>query len=149
MPDGTVRFSLFSETELFDKCTVTFEVFSLEIFEKRAASTWLYLVLNSRIKNYYRNRKETVELGALENVLACEGEELEQSVWLEQLRDTLAHAIARLPERQQQVVVLRYFQNKSSGEIGQILGISPGNARVLLSRALDSLEEDCRGLAVL
>ena len=114
--------------------------------EKSAVTTWLYLVLNSRIKNYYRDRKETVDLGAVENLLESEGEELEKSVWLEQLRGRLAGEIAALPERQQQVVILRYFKGKSSSEIGQILDISPGNARVLLSRALDALGERCRDL---
>ena len=117
--------------------------------EKSAVSTWLYLVLNSRIKNHYRDRKETVDIGALENLLESEGEELEHSVYLQQLRETLAKAISRLPERQQQVVILRYFREKSSAEIGEILGISAGNARVLLTRALDSLEADCRGLTIM
>lgn len=32
---------------------------------KSALSTWLYLVVNSRIKNYYRDRKEAVDLEEL------------------------------------------------------------------------------------
>ena len=115
--------------------------------EKSAVSTWLYLVLNSRIKNYYRDRKETVDIGALEGVLESEGEELEQSIWLEQLRAAMTQAIGKLPERQQQAVILRYFKEKSSAEIGEILGITPGNARVLLSRALDKLQEELGGIA--
>ena len=59
----------------------------------------------------------------------------------------MTRAIGKLPERQQQAVILRYFKEKSSAEIGEILGITAGNARVLLSRALDKLQEELGGIA--
>ena len=112
--------------------------------EKSAVTTWLYMVVNSRIKNYYRDHRQHTDISELENILEADGEEAERGVYLQQLRDMMAGALDKLPERQRQVVILKYFRDKSSAEIAEIMGISSGNARVLLSRALDSLEALCR-----
>ncbi len=111
---------------------------------KGALITWLYLVVNSRIKNYYRDRKEAVDLEELAPVLADDAPEIEQAVYLQQLRDMLAGALQMLPERQRAIVVQRYFGQKSTAEIADSLGLSEGNVRVLLSRALRKMEEQCR-----
>jgi RNA polymerase sigma-70 factor, ECF subfamily len=53
-------------------------------------------------------------------------------------RETLARvraAIAALPERQQEVIVLRDVEGWSADEVCQALGVSEGNQRVLLHRA--------------
>ena len=67
------------------------------------------------------------------------GIDLDRGIYLEQLRERILHAISRLPERQQMIVKMRYFENRSGEEIAQRLGITPGNVRVLLSRAIDKL----------
>ena len=67
--------------------------------------------------------------------------DLDEGVYLEQLHTALMKAIKSLPERQQKIVMLRYFENCSSEEIADRLNISPGNVRVLLSRALDKLSK--------
>ena len=67
---------------------------------------------------------------------------MERAAYLEQLRSFLAERLANLPERQQQVIALRFFQEKDYAEIAEELGISAGNARVILSRALDKLKLD-------
>lgn len=108
--------------------------------EKSALSTWLYLKVNSRIKNYYRDRKESVDISELENQLAGDDTDMSRSLYLEQLRDFVADALETLPERQQRIVILRYFRDKSSAEIAEIMEMTPGNVRVQLSRALDKLQ---------
>lgn len=108
---------------------------------KASYGTWLYLIVDSRIKNYYRDQKENVELEGLENVLYSEDISIEKAVLLEEQRALLAKAIKTLPERQQAIVIYKYFYNKSAQEIADKLGISAGNVRVLLNRALDKLEE--------
>ena len=40
---------------------------------------------------------------------------------------------------QQTIVKMRYFEDRSGEEIARQLGITPGNVRVLLSRAIDKL----------
>lgn len=112
--------------------------------EKSAVSTWIYLVVNSRLKNYYRDHRDNTDISVLENFLSDESSDMERSIYLEQLRKTMAETIAQLPERQQQIVILSYFKKKSSNEIAELLGMTPGNVRVQMSRALDKLKGLCK-----
>ena len=110
--------------------------------EKSAVSTWVYLVANSRLKNHYRDKREHVEISELENLLPAEETDMERAAWLEQLRVFLADKLECLPERQQQIIALRFFQEKDYDEIADTLGVTAGNARVLLSRAIDRLRKE-------
>lgn len=108
---------------------------------KSSLTTWLYLVVNSRIKNHYRDAKTYVDLESLVNVLPDDTIDMDACIYLEQLRKLLEKALATLPERQRSIVVLRYFKGKSNVEIAAQLGMSQVNVRVQLSRALDTLEK--------
>ena len=52
-----------------------------------------------------------------------------------ELRGHLAAAVAGLPERQRQVLVLRDVEGWTSEEVCRLLDLLPGNQRVLLHRA--------------
>lgn len=114
--------------------------------EKCAVSTWLYIIVNSRVKNYYRDHRSHADISALENLLPDDGDELERAVWLEQLRAGLREAVDSLPERQREVIVMKYFQNRSHKEIAAAIHTSEGNTRVILSRALDRLKDICKSM---
>lgn len=49
-------------------------------------------------------------------------------------------AVAALPRRQREVIVLRYFQNLSVADAAAVLKISPAAVKASASRALDSIE---------
>jgi RNA polymerase sigma-70 factor (ECF subfamily) len=49
--------------------------------------------------------------------------------------------INRLPEQQRQVMIMKHWDGYSDEEIEQITGISPGNIRVILSRARKTIRE--------
>ncbi len=52
---------------------------------------------------------------------------------------TLAAAVRRLPRRQREVIVLRYYLDLSEAEIADTLGISPGSVKSHASRAVHAL----------
>lgn len=54
-------------------------------------------------------------------------------------RDRMLAAIGRLPRRQREVVVLRYYEDLPVGEIASLLGTSPGAVSSALNRALTAL----------
>ena len=56
----------------------------------------------------------------------------------------LGRGLDALPERQRRIVELRYFREWSNAEIARELGLTEGNVRVILSRALDKLEDVCK-----
>jgi RNA polymerase sigma-70 factor (sigma-E family) len=54
-------------------------------------------------------------------------------------REALLAELARLPRRQQAVLVLRYYEGLSDAEIADVLGCRPGTVRGYASRALAAL----------
>lgn len=107
---------------------------------KSSIHTWLYLIVNSRLKNYYRDSKISVDLESIAGTLEDETVDLEKCVYLEEVSRQLHKAIAQLPERQRKIVQMRYFEERSCGEIATVMNMTSGSVRVQLSRALDKLE---------
>jgi len=65
-----------------------------------------------------------------------------------ELRAVLWQALARLPENQRTMLVLRYYEGRTDPEIADILNISVGTVKSSIWRALRRLREDqtlCRG----
>lgn len=114
--------------------------------EKSSLTTWLYLIVNSRLKNHYRDTKTFVDLEDVVGVLPDDSVDMDSCVYLEQLKTQMAQALQQLPERQRRIVMLRYFEDRSSSEIAQIMNMSSVNVRVQMSRALDRLETLCANL---
>ncbi len=56
-------------------------------------------------------------------------------------KDTVWQAIQQLPDRQRQVVVLRYYEDLSEAATADVLGISAGTVKSSLSRGLARLEQ--------
>ena len=61
--------------------------------------------------------------------------------------EALSRALDRLPEHYRQVVVLRYQENRSFEEIGQVMNCSADAARKLWSRAMEKLRLECENLS--
>ncbi|HYA45742.1 MAG TPA: SigE family RNA polymerase sigma factor [Acidimicrobiales bacterium] len=56
-------------------------------------------------------------------------------------RDLVRSALARLPQRQRAVLVLRYYEDLPEAEIARRLGCAPGTVKSSASRALRALRE--------
>ena len=109
--------------------------------QKSAISTWLFLVAKSMLKTYYRDRKQHLDISDFEEWLITDDADISRAVYLEQLRSFLAEQIKQLSEKQQQVIVMRFFQEKDFDEIAIALNTSQGNIRVILTRAVAKLKE--------
>jgi RNA polymerase sigma-70 factor (sigma-E family) len=59
-----------------------------------------------------------------------------------ELRAVLWQALARLPENQRTMLVLRYYEGRTDPEIADILGISVGTVKSSIWRSLRRLRED-------
>ncbi|WP_066926052.1 SigE family RNA polymerase sigma factor [Streptomyces sp. NBRC 110611] len=59
-----------------------------------------------------------------------------------ELRAVLWQALARLPENQRTMLVLRYYEGRTDPEIADILGISVGTVKSSIWRALRRLRDD-------
>lgn len=54
-------------------------------------------------------------------------------------REQLARCLGHLPERERSVIVLTFFDDAPSSEVGAALGLDPGHVRVVRHRALARL----------
>ncbi|GAA2773952.1 hypothetical protein GCM10010440_75850 [Kitasatospora cinereorecta] len=59
-----------------------------------------------------------------------------------ELRAVLWQALAKLPENQRTMLVLRYYEGRTDPEIADILGISVGTVKSSIWRALRRLRDD-------
>lgn len=142
---GYIFKKIFSEQTAED---LTMEVFysvwdKFDSFDEHKATfqTWLYVIVNNKLKNYYRDRKESIEL---DESLAGEdnpADEVLESIQLQYLRDHLYVALEALSELQRKIVIYKYFNDMNASEIAYRIGLSPGNVRIHLKRALDKIRD--------
>jgi RNA polymerase sigma factor (sigma-70 family) len=66
-------------------------------------------------------------------------------VLLAEEHHTVLRAVRSLPQRQQEILALRYWSNLTEAEIAQTLGISRGAVKSQASRAIDKLETIMKG----
>lgn len=109
---------------------------------RASAATWLYMICSSRLKNYYRDRKDSVSLDDEDDPVDVSSDELvEDAVLLEEQNEMLRRAVDSLPEKQRDVVKMKYFKNMSAADIAAELGTTAGNVRVILNRSMDKMRE--------
>ena len=112
-------------------------------------SSWLYRIATHEIANYFRKSKhgllglkEVSSSISLSNASA-ETELLEAEAELKRHEEFLAlhENISKLSIKYQEVITLRFFENKQIKEIGEILGKREGTVKSLLHRSLEKLRK--------
>jgi RNA polymerase sigma factor (sigma-70 family) len=107
------------------------------------AAAWLWRIARNELAGYRRSR--AVELAAVRRLgleRALTDEELvqiERVSATEELREQIQHALAVLPDEQQQVIRLRFIDELSYDEMARKLGVSNDAVRTRTSRALRAL----------
>lgn len=125
--------------DIFTYCYQRFDTYDPE---KASPTTWLYVIVNSRFKNYLRDRKLSEDIDDYREVIPDGRPENDSALLLQELRDKLALVLERLPERSRKLVVMRFFGDMSMKQIAAELSISEVNARVILLRTLKSMQRD-------
>jgi len=119
-------------------------------------STWLYTIAVNLAKNEIRRRvraKDVVSLDMLVEMTgdsgrftADPGPRPDRRLRQREVQEHVARALARLPEKYREVIVLRDVQQLSYEEIEQVLNIPGGTVRSRINRARTSLQEMLGGM---
>jgi RNA polymerase sigma-70 factor, ECF subfamily len=136
-------------------------VTGIDRFEGRSAlATWMFSILTNQAKTHITRERRALPFssvgssGESEPVVDPDRFQNDDDAWpghwatpprpwqmperrllsLE-VREQLKQALAKLPARQRAIVGLRDIEGASSEEVCELLGLSPGNQRVLLHRA--------------
>ena len=115
-------------------------------------SSWLYKIAANEINQYFRRAeyKKSISLEELQeqgfepvSSNDPESELIEAQEELRQHREFLEvqNKIVRLPAKYQEVIALRFFEQKQIREISEILGKKEGTVKSLLHRAVEKLRE--------
>ena len=115
-------------------------------------SSWLYRIATNEINQYFRKAeyKKSISMEELQeqgfeliSPHDPESELIEAQEKLKQHQDFLEiqEKIVRLPPKYQEVVTLRFFEQKQIKEIAEILGKREGTIKSLLHRAVEKLRE--------
>jgi RNA polymerase sigma-70 factor (sigma-E family) len=75
---------------------------------------------------------------------ACPPLTTEEAALLDEDRRRVLGALARLPRRRREVLVLRFYLEMSEAEIADTLGISPGTVKSTAARGLAALARQLR-----
>lgn len=139
--------------------------------EAGAFSTWLMFYLKKRfweLLGFRTERKRNDPINTTRSLDAPIGDEdgdiwleivpdpagetalrdVEDQLWLEQLRDTVAMVMEDLPDQQQEVLHRRFWLNQNSDEIGAGMGISVNQTRNEEGKAIRRLRhaDKCKHL---
>lgn len=99
---------------------------------------WLYRIAAARIADHYRQAERRPQVD-LSDHLHAGAPSLEGAVEQREELDTLRAALQQLTVEQQTILVLRFVERKSHGEVGQILGKSSEAVATAQHRALKQL----------
>jgi RNA polymerase sigma-70 factor (ECF subfamily) len=95
---------------------------------------WLYATARTTIADFWRARaQDDLVTREVAERLLC-GADSEQE--LRRTRERAERILSALPEREREVLRLRFLQDLDSRRIAAALGITPGHARVVQLRAL-------------
>jgi RNA polymerase sigma-70 factor (ECF subfamily) len=103
-----------------------------------AFAAWLFAIARTTVAGYYRQRRPALSLEVAAEQPALDPTPSEALVRAEELV-CLAKALTSLPEREQEIIRLKFGAGLGNQEIASILRLRPGHVAVLLYRALNKL----------
>ncbi len=105
-------------------------------------SAWLYRIAHNLVANWHRDRSRRQEIPINDvPVLPSKGDHPERNLVRSQEEESLLKLIRRLPGERQNLLILKFVENMSNVEIGEIMGRSEGAVKSLYHRTLLSLRD--------
>jgi RNA polymerase sigma-70 factor (ECF subfamily) len=108
-----------------------------ERFWHTSFRAWLYRIAHNLVVDHYRKQPPTPL--ALDEQLVADQDDLESAVAERLSHQRLRSAIGRLTQGQQQVLALRFGQQLTAREVGEVMGKSVSAVEALQHRGLAAL----------
>ncbi len=107
-----------------------------------AFSTWLFTIARNVIISHGRKRyRETAIDPDVLKEIAPSSASVEGDVLLREELGTVTRLLKDFPQREQDIISLKFDAELTNGQIAQIMGLNEPNVRVILFRTLRKLRE--------
>ncbi len=103
--------------------------------KKASVSTWIYTITSNTLTDYYRTRRVIDEIPETVD----DGSSIEDDICSAETLETLADALESLPERERDLIVLRYYKKLTLKETAERLGISYAYVKTLHNKAIAAM----------
>ena len=141
---GFVRSKIFNQTEAEDIVqTVFLKVYSnLDKYDetKASLSTWIYTITRNTVYDYLKEKRDHPVLELMDNTVYS-ADEPEDSILNNEALEELACALEKLPQNQQDIIILLYYKNLDRKKVAEIFGMTYGQLRYLHDKAINRLGE--------
>ncbi len=105
-------------------------------------SAWLYRIAHNLVANWHRDNSRRKMMQLEERTTGTSPfTHPEFEIILDEERSALLEVIRTLPEERQQLLILKFVEQLSNAEIGQIMGRTEGAIKSLYHRTLLSLRD--------
>jgi RNA polymerase sigma-70 factor (ECF subfamily) len=105
-------------------------------------SAWLYRIAHNLVANWHRDRSRRQEIPLNDMpILPASGDHPETTLVHSEEQEALLRLIRHLPPDRQHLLILKFVENLSNAEIGQIMGRSEGAVKSLYHRTLLTLRD--------
>ncbi len=107
-----------------------------------AFSTWLFTIARNVIISHGRkHNRETIVDPDVMKAISPSGASVESEILMQEELTALAELLRRFPQREQDIVSLKFDAELSNTQIAHIMDLSEANVRVILFRTLRKLRE--------
>lgn len=103
---------------------------------------WLFGIARNVAAEYFRQRKQVVALEGVQDTLAALEQPLEQLVQQQAEGDRLKGLLQELPEREQDLIAMKYGMELTNREIARQTGLSETNVGTILYRGVRKLRTE-------
>lgn len=118
--------------------------------KNRSFSAWVFRIAHNLVVDYYRSSKERASEELNLNLPDYNRQHNPIKVTQDVLdKEILRKAISKLKKQYRDVIVYKFINELSNGEISQILRKKEGNLRILQFRALKALKQELETMGYL
>lgn len=110
--------------------------------DRSAFSVWLFAIARNEVVAYLRKRRLTVSLSLAEK---APDETAEQILEHAQDLQRLSHLLGDLPDRERELISLKFGADLNNREIAIVTGLGESNVGTILSRVLQKLRQQWEG----
>lgn len=114
---------------------------TLQRFDRRRGSfsSWIFTIASRRVADHFRSQQRWRRLLARHSSSPPIVNDVLSNTLRDEQRQLVRDAIATLPDRQREIVLLRFVAELSIHDTGAVLNISEGAVKMRLNRALKNL----------